>query len=310
MSKTFVLAVLSVALPAAAQTNLYGFRANGDLLRIEPVTGVAALIGNCGFPCGAVMSREYGPPGLYGPSNGESLVITGGTPATASQLLEIDRWTGANWRLLTNSAVPAGYAIHAMAGGSPLAILRTINPPVSDVLSWLNGSTWTVIGPTGRGDLESIAMGRGSVSGILFGLGSSGGGALYSINTTTGAATFIGGGNFGGDVQGLACMPDGTLLAAGSNLRSVSPSTGGTTLIGPIGFSDLRGLSTVSRAACYINCDVGQAPPPLNANDFQCFLNRFVIGDPYANCDQSTTPPILNVNDFMCFMNAWTLGCS
>jgi probable HAF family extracellular repeat protein len=60
---------------------------------------------------------------------------------------------------------------------------------------------------------------------------------------------------------------------------------------------------------CYANCDTSNTPPVLNANDFQCFLNKFAENDPYANCDGSTVDPLLNANDFQCFLNAFALGC-
>jgi hypothetical protein len=62
--------------------------------------------------------------------------------------------------------------------------------------------------------------------------------------------------------------------------------------------------------ACYANCDGSTAPPILNTNDFQCFMNKFAAGDSYANCDGSTNPPVLNVNDFQCFVNKFAAGCS
>jgi outer membrane protein assembly factor BamB len=62
-------------------------------------------------------------------------------------------------------------------------------------------------------------------------------------------------------------------------------------------------------ADCLANCDHSTSPPILNANDFQCFLNRFAIGDPSANCDGSTSPPTLNANDFQCFINEYAAGC-
>ena len=61
---------------------------------------------------------------------------------------------------------------------------------------------------------------------------------------------------------------------------------------------------------CYANCDGSSVAPILNANDFQCFLNKYASNDPYANCDHSTTPPVLNANDFQCFLNAYAAGCS
>lgn len=62
-------------------------------------------------------------------------------------------------------------------------------------------------------------------------------------------------------------------------------------------------------AACYANCDGSTAPPALNANDFQCFLNAFAGGGSGANCDGSTVAPILNANDFQCFLNRFAAGC-
>jgi hypothetical protein len=60
---------------------------------------------------------------------------------------------------------------------------------------------------------------------------------------------------------------------------------------------------------CYANCDGSTAPPILNVNDFQCFLNKYAQGDTYANCDGSTSPPVLNVNDFQCFLNRYAASC-
>ena len=65
-----------------------------------------------------------------------------------------------------------------------------------------------------------------------------------------------------------------------------------------------------SQPTCYANCDGSTVNPVLNANDFQCFLNRYAAGDPYANCDGSTVPPVLNANDFQCFLNKYAAGCT
>jgi hypothetical protein len=62
-------------------------------------------------------------------------------------------------------------------------------------------------------------------------------------------------------------------------------------------------------SSCYANCDASTVPPILNANDFQCFLNKYAAADPYANCDHSTVDPVLNANDFQCFLNAYAAGC-
>lgn len=60
---------------------------------------------------------------------------------------------------------------------------------------------------------------------------------------------------------------------------------------------------------CYANCDESTATPELTANDFMCFMNKFVNGSPYANCDGSTGTPALTANDFLCFMSKFVAGC-
>jgi hypothetical protein len=60
---------------------------------------------------------------------------------------------------------------------------------------------------------------------------------------------------------------------------------------------------------CAANCDCSTGAPVLNVLDFNCFLHRFSVGDPWANCDRSTEPPVLNVLDFTCFVQRFTAGC-
>jgi len=58
---------------------------------------------------------------------------------------------------------------------------------------------------------------------------------------------------------------------------------------------------------CYANCDGSIGSPVLTANDFQCFLDRYVAADAYANCDGVGG---LTGNDFQCFLNQYVAGCS
>ncbi len=100
-----------------------------------------------------------------------------------------------------------------------------------------------------------------------------------------------------------------------------SSSGGGLTVTGTIGQPDAGALSAgaltvacgfwaaANGLVCYANCDNSTAPPVLNVNDFNCFLNQFAAGSAYANCDNSTAPPVLNVNDFNCFLNKFAAGC-
>jgi hypothetical protein len=81
------------------------------------------------------------------------------------------------------------------------------------------------------------------------------------------------------------------------------------TVDGPEVLRDFSFHLSLGDSACYGNCDESTAPPILNANDFQCFLNEFASGSADANCDQSTAVPVLNVNDFQCFVNRFAAGC-
>jgi hypothetical protein len=122
-------------------------------------------------------------------------------------------------------------------------------------------------------------------------------GASYSLLSNPSQASV------GSDTAGYRIMTANP-LAWGSDAFLFRVST-------PSGQSGVATVTLVyTLPDCYVNCDNSTAPPILNANDFQCFLNKFASGDSYANCDNSTAPPILNANDFQCFLNAFATGCS
>jgi hypothetical protein len=139
------------------------------------------------------------------------------------------------------------------------------------------------------------------------------GGAAAALLTCTGspARAQIGGGfdltwstiDCGGLTSGSS---GGTFVVAGT---SGQPDAGRMSSVN--GFLIVGGFwSVISPDACYANCDGSTTPPILNANDFQCFLNKYAAGDSYANCDGSTSTPILTANDFQCFLNKYAAGCS
>jgi len=67
------------------------------------------------------------------------------------------------------------------------------------------------------------------------------------------------------------------------------------------------GQAMFAIAACFANCDFSTGTPVLTANDFQCFLDRYVAGSASANCDGTGG---LTANDFQCFINKYVSGCS
>jgi hypothetical protein len=263
---------------ATAQTTLYGVRAEGELLRIDPATGAATPFANCG------QSLE---------------TASGSSPYSQLETLFYAQPV----------TLPAGYRIRAMAsiGAYRTALLLVSDEPgIPSLLarSETGSQIAPIIGPTGRTDLIGLAAFSES---SVYALGTEAGGALCRVDSTTGAATLIGHGAYAG-ADCLAVL-DGRLLACGSTLMEINVISGAATPIGATGYSDVRGIAVISRRECYPNCDPGGIPP-LNVLDFNCFLNAFAFGAPYANCDESTTPPVLNVLDFNCFLNRFSAGCS
>jgi len=99
----------------------------------------------------------------------------------------------------------------------------------------INTGVATPIGPTGLSGASNgpVGLAFDPVSGDLFGLKNNGG--LYSVNTSTGAFTFIGD---TGDVdRGLSFSPAGQLFGftGGGDLYSIDPTTGSETAIGGTG---------------------------------------------------------------------------
>jgi hypothetical protein len=74
----------------------------------------------------------------------------------------------------------------------------------------------------------------------------------------------------------------------------------------PCGNTASNPSSITVTGGCYANCDGSATSPILTANDFLCFLTRFVSSDPYANCDGVGG---LTANDFLCFVTAYAAGC-
>jgi len=111
----------------------------------------------------------------------------------------------------------------------------------------------TLIGPLGT-EVNSLAF---SLQGTLYGAN----GSLYTISTSTGAATVVG--SLGGDDSDgdLAFDNHGNLFLSASdgNLAKVNPTTGQATDIGPIGFPDIFALAFGSDGVMYgIDDDTSQ----------------------------------------------------
>lgn len=68
-----------------------------------------------------------------------------------------------------------------------------------------------------------------------------------------------------------------------------------------------RAVQYIGCPNCYADCDLNPGPAKLTANDFVCFLSKFVRKDPYANCDLNAS---FDAADFQCFLNRYATGCN
>jgi hypothetical protein len=111
----------------------------------------------------------------------------------------------------------------------------------------LTTGTGPLLGPSGIGQAESFADIALSPTGVLYAITTDGSnGRLYTVNTSTGAATFVA--NLGIDPSnaGLTFTADGRLwMVQGASLYLVNTATGATTLQGtdPAGANSFIGLA-------------------------------------------------------------------
>jgi hypothetical protein len=129
------------------------------------------------------------------------------------------------------------------------------------------------------------------------------GGATWmpNVQVSAGTSSIPAGGFDFGDYNGTAMQNDVIFPFWADNSNSTGDNPNGTSA---------QDMYTARVVLCYANCDGSTAPPILNANDFNCFLNAYAAGSAYANCDNSSTPPVLNANDFQCFLNKFAAGCT
>jgi hypothetical protein len=279
---------LCMAASAAAQ-QMYAFRFNGDVLKVDTSTGAASFIGNLGT---GVNAASWGP-------NGYAIVST-----VAATVYEVDPATATIINTYNFPAWPTGYGPRGIAydptTGTIYAAMSQASTTVNDLLYTIDFGTlsYTLVGDMLRTDIQGLAS---DDSGNLYALGIFT--YLQKVDKMTGACTTIGGTGYGPDQQTIEFGEGGTLFGCRENLIKIDLGTGNASLIGPTGFIDIRGLAWDPGGACYPDCD---GSGTLDLFDFLCFVNAFNAGDPYADCDGSGT---LDLFDFLCFVNEFNAGC-
>jgi hypothetical protein len=229
---------LLCTLPAtAARAQLYGLSGpgsgTGQLYTIDTTTGVATLAANLSGPPStfpALGGLDFYTNALYatGVFVGAGNPYFGTINTSTGVFTPIVQQDQSNWQgLASNTSAGVFYTV----GENNLPYVLKSVTPLGIV---------TDIGPT-------AAFGGGlaydNVNGILYASGDNGGGnaALFTINTSTGAATAIGNMGLPSNPVGLAYDPSANALylndGTTNNLYRVSTSTGAATLIGSNGVS-------------------------------------------------------------------------
>jgi len=134
---------------------------------------------------------------------------------------------------------------------------------------------------------------------------------LFRLNLINGQVTWIGSiGQSDNPFLDLSGYSGGSLIGVRANggIYSISRTTAAHSLLFEGNYTAVEYVSG-GAPLCYANCDGSTTLPVLTANDFQCFLNKFVAGDTYANCDGSIPPWALTAGDFQCFLNKFAGGC-
>ncbi|MBX3376631.1 MAG: hypothetical protein KF678_06470 [Phycisphaeraceae bacterium] len=245
--------------------------------------------------------------------DGPSLYVIGmfdgieGVPNTRG----IARWDGQRWHSLgtgiTGTQLTA--AVFDSGQGKELWVvggLSSAGGVPAQVAKW-NGHQWTVVPfPSNAVITQAVEFDDGHGP-ALFCMG-----PIPSINGQP-ARGFI---KFDG--QQWHVLPGFAPPAATARMLPFNQDPRGPSLFVYGGGSVPRGpgqfVGCLGGRACYADCDNTAGSHRLTANDFQCFLNRFVarLGptltgrDPYADCNQDR---LFNAADFQCFLAKFVAGC-
>lgn len=232
MHRLLSLFAAFVPLSALSAQDLIGVGWSGSLWAIDSNTGVGTNVG-MGLPGQNALAtddqgrlwsttRNNATPYVYGLS-----IVD---PVTNSAT-EIHSATGLDFRGL------------ASTGTSQLWGIRDGSPDSLMLLDTATG-TATLVGPTGRSQIQALARHQGTLYAWDLSVG------LMTVDTTTGATTdvsaAVGGAVSSGTVQFLCSHGDGRLLGGGTSLYSIDVTTGAATLIGLIAAgADIRGCEQI-----------------------------------------------------------------
>jgi hypothetical protein len=228
------------------------------------------------------------------------------------------RFDGTNWSAPWPELVDKGFGIADAViydDGSGPAIFTnsttTLNGLIRQGLHKWDGTTWSFIGGPETDpwviaeiwDLQVFDDGRGPALYIGGSFHNFGGVVTENLVRYSGQGFEAVGGGVITRVKALGVVQDNrglSLWVQGQHPLSTVNVAGGTAY----GLAQWVGCKLPT---CYANCDLSTTAPTLNANDFMCFLNRYVVKDPYANCNVNAS---IDIADFICFLNKFAAGCN
>ena len=228
--------------PASESYKLYAIssQAPDQLLSIDPATGSGTLIGD--------MTTSLTPFGL---SDRGMELYTFDRSSDGNSVVRLDPTTGNTmYKVAINPPGITGEGGIAFRSDGT-GFLTSCSNQYGDLWSFdLTLGSSTYIGAF-QPSMDGLDFSPG---GVLYGLEQGTGSStykLYTIDQTTATPILVGdtGVTISGSVAGITFTPDGTLYAALNNdLYTLNPGTGAATLIGPIGFTGISGLTVLATA--------------------------------------------------------------
>ncbi|MBS1715775.1 MAG: hypothetical protein JST30_15720 [Armatimonadetes bacterium] len=224
------LVVLALATAVAQAEPVLAVGYDGKTTTIDSDTGVGSTFG----------------PGGLGSLN--ALAYHQGTFYAAGQddrLLSIDPVTGVG-TLATNLGTNDVRGL-ASANGVLYGIKNGIGADDSDILLTIDPRSGTVVQIGKLGTPYNAVQALASWNGVLYAWDINLG--LVTVDASTGLAADVGTWPGTDEIQGMDFLSDGTLIGGRDRLLKVDLVTGGFSVIGGGGYSDVRGLAVVPEPA-------------------------------------------------------------
>jgi hypothetical protein len=226
-----LIVLVCSSLPASAQ--MLGVTWTGNVYKLDPATGNGSFLGATGY--GSMNALTSDCAGNFYSASGSSLIRIDPGTGTGSVALALPLLSVRG--LAYNPADGLLYAIEN--GGGPTSVgfpddLYTID---------LTGGSTTLVGNTGFNGIQGLAFAGGALYGWETGSGNGVGFGLLKIDPATGATVDVNPavGGLAASEQFLAADSAGQLYTGRDQLYTVNAATGATTLIGGVGYADLRG---------------------------------------------------------------------